>query len=89
MGSTAACGLSPGLRWTLQGLGPLPRGGVATRESEGEVDGDWSCVAVCWRGGGAASITTARPCQQGLAAQTLLCRQGWGRGCQGRGAPSL
>lgn len=86
VGSTAACGLSPGLGGKLQGLGPLPRGGVATRERE--ADGDWSCVAVCWRG--AASVTTALQRQQGPGSSDAALPPRVGRGgARGGGVPSL
>lgn len=41
MGSTAACGAQPRLRWALQGLGPLPRGGWQPGRVRG---GGWGLV---------------------------------------------
>ena len=86
VGSTAACGLSPGLGWALQGLGPLPRGGVATRESEGEAGGDWSCVAVCWRG---SRLHHHRPPASAGPRQRRRCSAAKGGGGGARGGVRL
>lgn len=81
VGSTAACGLSPGLGGNYRVSAPYRveewRPGSGRRTGTGHA---WPSA-----GGGPPPSPPPSSVSRAPAAQTLLCRQGWGGGVPGEG----